>query len=406
MATVSTPDSGATSSAQQTPVLAVDKTVDAVEFASAGDVLNYTVTVENLGNVTLAGVAVADPAPGTGDFNLDCGGLPTVLAPGDDGTCTARYVVSQADVDAGSVTNTASAEATAPTGAIAAASPDVTSISLGAASMVVTKSVDPATYDAVDQLLVYTIIVTNTGDLTLSSVAVDDVAPGPGAFELDCLALTPELAPDHSGICQATYAVTQADLDAGLILNTAVASASSPQGDPLSATANATSRAVVQPALTIEKTVAEKSFAVAGDVLNYTITTKNTGNVTLERVKVKDKAPGAGAFTSTCGVIATLAPGDTSVCTAAYTVTAKDLTGVGVTNTAKALVRNKVAAVTASASSKVKSTLPGAGGGNGDLPDSGAPDIRLPVSLGIGLLLVGGLMTLIGWKRRRHFARD
>lgn len=406
---VTTPESLATVAAQQAPGLDVAKTVDATEFTRAGDVLNYSLTVNNNGNVTLTDVVVTDPAPGNGSFTLDCGDVPDVLAPGSVGTCSARYVVTQSDVDNGSVTNVATVDASAPGGRVSSTSPDVTSISLGAASMEVLKDVDLATYDAVGQLLVYTIIVNNTGDLTLTSVGVSDLAPGPGDFALDCVALTPELEPGHSGICQATYAVTQADLDAGLVLNTADASATPPRGDVLVSSASATSRADAQPALSLNKSVAERSFAKAGDVLNYTITTRNTGNVTLTNVKVKDKAPGRGDFTTSCGVIQTLPPGDSSVCTATYTVTTRDLAIGNVTNTAKASATNKVAA-TASAASEAKSgNSPGTGGGNGDgdgvLPDSGAPDIRLPVGLGIGLLLVGAVMSIVGWRRRRPFVR-
>ena len=80
------PDSEVTSTAQQTSDLTVTKTVDATEYDAPGDVLTYTVTVTNAGNVTLSDVDVTDVAPGAGAFDLDCGPLPVVLAPGDDGT--------------------------------------------------------------------------------------------------------------------------------------------------------------------------------------------------------------------------------------------------------------------------------------------------------------------------------
>ena len=138
------PDSEITSTAQQTPDLTVTKTVDEAEYDAPGDVLTYTVTVTNTGNITLTGVDVTDVAPGPGAFDLDCGPLPAVLAPGDDLTCTATYEVTQADVDDGSVTN--SAEATSPTGPISVASLPVTSLAQQSASLAVAKTVDePAT---------------------------------------------------------------------------------------------------------------------------------------------------------------------------------------------------------------------------------------------------------------------
>lgn len=428
---VTTPESSATASARQLPLLGVTKVVDELEFTSAGDVLNYEMAVDNLGNVTLSAVSLVDEAPGTGDFTVDCTGLPAVLAPGEVGNCTARYVVSQVDVDSGSVVNSAFVEATAPTGPVNTRSADVTSISLGAASLEIIKNVEPATYDTVGQLLVYTIIVNNTGDLTLNQAAVSDETPGTGEFVLDCLALTPELAPDHSGICQATYAVTQADLDAGDITNEATASAITPQGEPLTMTASAVATAVSQRALEITNVVAEKSYGAAGDVLNYTITVRNPGNVTLTRVKVKDKAPGVGRFRTRCGVVASLAPGMESVCRAKYRVTVKDLKRPKIIHTAtaslrtKASLRDTVTPVSASAKSRrdLRADPGGSGPGSGgpgnsgpgssgpdsdgtdgsgvdNLGDTGAPEIRLPVELGLIALGCGLVLSFRSGRRR------
>lgn len=69
------------------------------------------IQVRNNGTVTLSGVSVIDPAPGSGAFSLDCSALPAVLAPGAGGECIASYVVVAADVEAGLVSNTATASA-------------------------------------------------------------------------------------------------------------------------------------------------------------------------------------------------------------------------------------------------------------------------------------------------------
>ena len=59
----------------------------------------------NTGNVTLHSVGVTDPMPGLSSVTCPIG----TLAPGACETCTATYTTTQADVDAGSITNTGTA---------------------------------------------------------------------------------------------------------------------------------------------------------------------------------------------------------------------------------------------------------------------------------------------------------
>ncbi|MCG8149591.1 hypothetical protein GUY44_03810, partial [Pimelobacter simplex] len=80
----------------------------------AGEMVTYSFEVTNDGNVTLSSVGISEGAfTGSGAMSaIDC--PPGALAPGDSVTCTATYEVTQADVDAGAVRNTATAHGTPP----------------------------------------------------------------------------------------------------------------------------------------------------------------------------------------------------------------------------------------------------------------------------------------------------
>ena len=110
---------------------------------------------------------------------------------------------------------------------------DSVTVSLTAApALTLDKSASPATYDHVGQTITYTYVVTNTGNVTLTrpfSVADDRTT-------VTCPAIlrssTPPgndqravRSPAQSVTCSATYTITQADLDAGAVTNTATATA-------------------------------------------------------------------------------------------------------------------------------------------------------------------------------------
>src|SRR5262249_60709946 len=98
----------------QNPQLTLQKPSSPTSYDSVGDTISYSYAVTNSGNVSLAGpVAVTDdkvsvtcPPDLTGVGNGD-----SFLDPGETATCTAIHTVTQADLDAGRVTNNASAHA-------------------------------------------------------------------------------------------------------------------------------------------------------------------------------------------------------------------------------------------------------------------------------------------------------
>ena len=160
--------------AAQAPGLSVVKSITGGDpFDSVGDVVSYGFVVTNTGNVRLAGpVTVADDQ--TSDES--CPALDTVgngdgfLDPGEQVTCTASYEVTQADLDAGSVTNVASASADGTT----SNSDTQTAVGSQSTGLLVEKSATESSFAAVGEVIHYSYVVTNTGNVTLTDVTVGD----------------------------------------------------------------------------------------------------------------------------------------------------------------------------------------------------------------------------------------
>jgi gliding motility-associated-like protein/uncharacterized repeat protein (TIGR01451 family) len=91
----------------QTPGLVVIKIANTENYSSVGDILNYTIRIQNTGNVTLHQVVVTDPLT---ELNTT---IP-FLAPGEIREYTQNYTITQNDRVNGTVTNTANANGFTP----------------------------------------------------------------------------------------------------------------------------------------------------------------------------------------------------------------------------------------------------------------------------------------------------
>ncbi|WP_197429822.1 DUF7507 domain-containing protein, partial [Auraticoccus cholistanensis] len=79
----------------------------------------------------------------------------------------------------------------------------------------------------------YTFVVTNTGNVTVDDVAVEELEfTGSGPRPQVVCPDERTLAPGNQLICTATYTVTQADVDAGEVSNSARATGTPPEGLP------------------------------------------------------------------------------------------------------------------------------------------------------------------------------
>ncbi len=187
------------------------------------------------------------------------------------------------------------------------------------------KTASPTTYDSVGDVIIYQIVATNTGNVTLSVVTVSDPTLG----TLTCTPTQPAtLAPGAAITCSGSHTITQADLDAGTFANTACANATG--ATEVCDTETVTSEK--KPALSIVKTASPTTYDSVGDVISYQIVATNTGNVTLSNVTVSD--PTLGTLTCTPTQPATLAPGAAITCSGSHTITQADLDAGTFANTA------------------------------------------------------------------------
>lgn len=154
-----------------------DPSIDIVKSASQstyvlGDVINYTFTVENTGAVTLTNVSVSDPLPGLSAITP---ASVATLAPGATQVFTATYTITQADVDAGSVVNTATATGTDPDDSPVTDTDDET-VTVAQSDLAVEKTVNNATPNVGDDVI-FSITVTNQGPDAATGVQVTDQLP-------------------------------------------------------------------------------------------------------------------------------------------------------------------------------------------------------------------------------------
>ena len=191
-------------------------------IANVGDTINYVFTVTNTGKVALSNIVVTDADPDVTIVGSPIEGL----APGaSDDSVTGSYVLTLADINAGTFTNTATA-----TSDEGATDEDDDTQPLAPTPAIMLEKTGTLNDDdgnpgvSVGDSISYAFTVTNTGNLTLTNITIDDpkatVSGGPIA------SLQPGAS--DSSTFTGSYTLTQADIDAGSFTNIATASAAEP----------------------------------------------------------------------------------------------------------------------------------------------------------------------------------
>jgi uncharacterized repeat protein (TIGR01451 family) len=303
------------------PALAITKVADAAVVAP-GDPVGFTITVMSFGNGTAHAVTLSDPLPAIpgvtwsiaggsgapfcsiGGNLLSCnfGDMPSppmstysvhvTSSPTTTDSCgTYTNSATATARDAGPVTATANVEVECPAG--------ITIVKDG-----------PATAH-VGETVTYTFDVSlAAGSPPLSNVSVSDPICDPGT-------MTGPTGDDGDGVLEqgevwgysCTHVVTETDPDP--LPNTATACGTGPAGQVCSNDDHLVD--VVHPEITVVKEADPRSGS-PGEVITYTYTVTNSGDVPLYDISVDDDVLG-----HICD-IAVLQPGETKVCTGTYQI--------------------------------------------------------------------------------------
>ena len=348
------------------PFFTLIKSATPDPFGPLGTMITYTFSVVNNGNVTLSNLVMTDPIT-TPPYTCT---IPVLAVGSTDTSCTLDYTVTQPDLDAGQITNTVSATATAPGGAVLIRTDTITTPgpdnTPGIGALDVTKTASFAA-TTVGSLVTYELQVRNASLVTISEIVVSDTmtrADGTAtALDAPFALISGDLDTDalldvgEIWVFGATHTIDQADINAGGVSNSARADGTDPVGNPVTDTSdngndtdgNTTDDPTVVtivpgPALDVVKTVTIPGDRV-GDIVTFRISATNAGNVDLSGVTVSDtltRADGADISTEVTGpilqppAVATdaLGVGDVWVWTLTHALTQADIDAGGISNTA------------------------------------------------------------------------
>jgi gliding motility-associated-like protein/uncharacterized repeat protein (TIGR01451 family) len=299
-----------------------------------GDAITYTFEVENTGNVTLTDIRIEDLMVGLSAIS------PTSVAsltPNIKTTFTATYTATQSDVDLGKIENTAEAKGLAPDGSTVTSNSATSIVPANQTpSLSLSKAAFPTIYSNVGEVITYTFEVKNTGNVTIEDVDIQDSMLGLSPISPVAPLTSPvSLAPGEDATFTAEYIITQADLDAGSVINSATAEGETVDGSPVtSLSSTSTILANQTPSLSLSKAAFPTIYSNVGEVITYTFEVKNTGNVTLTDIRIEDLMVGLSAISPTS--IAKLSTGEKTTFTANYSIQFSDLATGFVSNEAEA----------------------------------------------------------------------
>ena len=289
------------------------------------ETIEYKITVTNGGELELSDIEVVDEK--TGDKWTVAS-----LTAGKSVEFTAKYVVTEKDILAGSVKNNVTAKGVDPSDDpvkdddTVEDPTDEPNPSLTLDKETTSTPANGKTY-ALDETITYKITVKNDGNLTITNIEVKDEKTG-DSWTIDAL------KPGESNEYKASYTVTEEDILAGKVVNEATATGVDPNKDPIEEDDKVEDPTdEPNPSLKMTKETTSKpangEAYVLGEKITYKITVENDGNLTISEIKVDDEKTGDS------WTIDALKPGESKEFSAEYTVVKDDVLAGKVVNEAK-----------------------------------------------------------------------
>ncbi len=270
---------------------------------NAGDTIEYNVTIANVGNINLHSLTFTDKD--IDHFSCD---IPSLLL-GESYLCgPVSYELTQSDIDAGFRSNTAcvsddnaNLEESCDTAIVTI--PQLSSITLTKTATAGVKAYPTEELPYANDEVIWNIRIANTGATTLGIASITDALVD---NEFHCIGYMNNQIPDTvlSGTsidCTSSYKLVQSDVNSGYVENTACVSATNPVGEKLDYCDSERWVIVNMVELSFKKEPQmTNDVPKAGDVVAYTFSILNSGNVEVENIAVSDPLLGSTAM-SGCG---------------------------------------------------------------------------------------------------------
>ena len=248
-------------------------------YARVGEEIAYAYDVRNTSDYLLYSVELE-----ANQVDVFCPS--TEIAVSGQMTCTGNHVITQADIERGSLSNDARVEGTfkVESGESAGccggtvyeyydvSAEDSFTVSGPMHSIRLTKSAESAVFLWADEEIAYTYVVENSGTgslegpITIQDDMVTVICPDDG------------LEPGETMECSGSYTTTMADVEAMAIRNTAVARAD----HDVTATADFEVLLDHSPSLLLEQSATPATYTLHWQLITYTFAVTNTGNVAID----------------------------------------------------------------------------------------------------------------------------
>ena len=197
---------------------------------------------------------------------------------------------------------------------------------------------------ALGETIEYKITVKNAGNVTISDIKLTDQVEGYDAEDITANLDKTELKPGEEAVATFTHEVTEQDILAGSVKNAATAEGDGPDDKDPDPTPGTTEDPTEDPNPKFEVTKETTSTAAAedgkyalGETIEYKITVKNVGNLTISNIKLTDEIEGYDPVDITANLDKTeLKPGEEAVATFTHVVNEEDVLADRVLNEATA----------------------------------------------------------------------